>query len=51
MSDAQPLNSFPGDLPDAEIEDLLALGRRKGALSSDDLVTALKDVELTPDYQ
>ncbi|MEY2424824.1 MAG: polymerase primary sigma factor [Actinomycetota bacterium] len=49
MSDAQPLNSFPGDLPDAEIEALVALGRVKGVLSSDDLVTALKDVELTPE--
>jgi RNA polymerase primary sigma factor len=49
MSDAQPLNSFPADLPDAEIEQLLARGRTKGVLSSDDLVTALKDVELTPE--
>ena len=49
MSDPQPISSFPGDLPTAEIEELLALARVKGVLSSDDLVTALKDVELTPE--
>ncbi len=49
MSDAQPLESFPGDLPEPEIEELLTLGRVRGVLSSDDLVTALKDVELTPE--
>ncbi len=49
MSDAQPLASFPGPLPPAEIEKLLAVGRVSGVLSADDLVTALKDVELTPE--
>ena len=49
MSDAQPMASFPADLPQDEIERLLTLGRVKGGLSSDDLVTALKDVELTPE--
>ncbi|MEY2469535.1 MAG: polymerase primary sigma factor, partial [Actinomycetota bacterium] len=49
MSDAQPLSSFPGDLPPDEVEQLLTVGRVKGVLSSDDLVTALKDVELTPE--
>ena len=51
MSDANAhsLESFPGDLPDTEIEELLALGRVKGVLSSEDLVKALKDVELTPE--
>ncbi|HUR76826.1 MAG TPA: sigma-70 family RNA polymerase sigma factor, partial [Acidimicrobiales bacterium] len=48
-ANAHSLESFPGDLPDAEIEELLALGRVKGVLSSEDLVTALKDVELTPE--
>ncbi|MBA2607801.1 MAG: RNA polymerase sigma factor RpoD [Actinobacteria bacterium] len=43
------MSSFPGDLPTAEIEELLALARVKGVLSSDDLVIALKDVELTPE--
>ncbi|MEY2399693.1 MAG: polymerase primary sigma factor, partial [Actinomycetota bacterium] len=49
MSDAQPISSFPADLPDAEIEELVALARIKGVLSSHDLVTALKDIELTPE--
>ena len=49
MSDVQPFSSFPADLPASEIEELLALGRTKGVLSSDDLVAALKDVELTPE--
>ena len=44
-----PISAFPGDLPSVEIEELLALARIKGVLSSDDLVTALKDVELTPE--
>jgi hypothetical protein len=41
--------SFPVDLPPADIDALIARGRTQGALSSDDLVTALKDVELTPE--
>jgi RNA polymerase primary sigma factor len=41
--------SFPLDLPETEIEELMALARVKGVLSSEDLVTALKDVELTPE--
>jgi RNA polymerase primary sigma factor len=50
MSDALvPVPSFPGDIPESEIEELLALARVKGVLSSEDLVTALKDVELTPE--
>ena len=51
MSEANShsLESFPGDLPEGEIEELLALGRVKGVLSSEDLVKALKDVELTPE--
>ena len=49
MSDAQPVGSFGSEVPQAEIEALLARGRVSGQLSSDDLVEALKDVELTPE--
>ncbi|HVV35167.1 MAG TPA: RNA polymerase sigma factor RpoD [Acidimicrobiales bacterium] len=50
MSDASmPVPSFPLDIPADEVEALLALARVKGVLSSEDLVSALKDVELTPE--
>jgi RNA polymerase primary sigma factor len=41
--------SFPGDIPESEIEELLALGRVKGFLTQDDLVAVVKDEELDPD--
>ncbi|HUR77285.1 MAG TPA: RNA polymerase sigma factor RpoD [Acidimicrobiales bacterium] len=50
MSDASvPLPLFPGDLPEAEVEELLALGRVKGFLTQDDLMSVVKDVELNPE--
>ncbi|MDP1795511.1 MAG: RNA polymerase sigma factor [Acidimicrobiales bacterium] len=47
MSDAQPLD--PSVPPSAKLEELVALGRVKGAVSSDEVVTFFKDVELTPE--
>ena len=47
MSDAQPLH--PPVPPEAKLEELVALGRVKGAVSSDEVVTFFKDVELTPE--
>jgi RNA polymerase primary sigma factor len=49
MTDAHQVPSFSGDLPEAEIEQLLALGRVRGELSQDDIVPLLKDVELEPE--
>jgi RNA polymerase primary sigma factor len=50
MTDASmPLPSFPGDIPETEIEELLALGRVKGFLTQADLVAVVKDEELDPD--
>ncbi|MEY2417863.1 MAG: polymerase primary sigma factor [Actinomycetota bacterium] len=47
MTDASvPLPSFPGDIPASEIEELLRLGRVKGYLTQDDLMTVVKDAEL-----
>jgi RNA polymerase primary sigma factor len=44
-----PLPSFPGDIPESEIEELLALGRVKGFLTQADLVAVVKDEELDPE--
>src|SRR5689334_1537697 len=50
MTDAStPLPSFPGDIPETEIEELLALGRVKGFLTQADLVAVVKDEELDPE--
>ncbi len=46
MSDA---DAFDGPAPDTKLEELVALGRVKGEVSSDEVVTFFKDVELTPE--
>jgi RNA polymerase primary sigma factor len=47
VSDAHPLN--PSVPPEPKLEELVALGRVKGAVSSDEVVTFFKDVELDPE--
>ena len=39
---------LPGHVPEADVQRLLAQGRKTGNLTPDDLITVLKDVELNP---
>jgi RNA polymerase primary sigma factor len=49
MSESTPTLAIPPGVPQAEFEALLVAGKQRGSLTADDLMTALEDVELSPE--
>src|SRR5438105_8595818 len=49
MSEITPTLAIPPGVPAAEFEALLLTGKQRGILTADDLMTALEDVELSPE--
>jgi len=48
MSEQTSGELLPGHVPEADVQRVLAQGRKTGNLTPDDLITVLKDVELNP---
>src|SRR5437660_6956715 len=48
-TESTPTLSIPPGVPEAEFEALLITGKQRGVLTADDLMTALEDVELSPE--
>ena len=49
MSESTPTLAIPPGVPAAEFEALLITGKQRGLLTADDLMTALEEVELSPE--
>jgi len=49
MSESTPTLAIPPGVPAAEFEALLVTGKQRGLLTADDVMTALEDVELSPE--
>ena len=49
MTEGAPTLSTPSGVPEDDFVRLLAAGKQRGSLTPDDLITVLKDVELSPE--